>query len=78
MLYAGSYCAVLQIHRVDPRTKIHQQDPSIDRRINIFRRLEQVFDPCPMMFKDLKGWGGGGERKQFPSQCSANKRKEKQ
>jgi hypothetical protein len=40
---------------------IHQSDPSIGRSIKIARQLEKVFEPCLLMFRDLKGGGGEGQ-----------------
>jgi hypothetical protein len=45
----------------------------MDRSIKIIQQLKQVFKPYCMMFKELKGGGGG--KKQLPSQylCKENK-----
>jgi hypothetical protein len=40
---------------VTPRIKMHHSDPSVDRRIIVFRQLKQVFEPYRMMLKELKG-----------------------
>ena len=43
---------------------IDKLGPSTDRSIKIARQLEQVFEPCLMIFKELKmekGGRGGGQ-----------------
>jgi len=51
---SGSYFAVLQARRVDPRIK-HHSDPSVVRSIRIVRQLEQIFKTYHMMLRKLQG-----------------------
>jgi hypothetical protein len=57
LLFAAWYLAVSRIRAFAPTVKIHHSDPSMGRRIRAIGQLEQVFDPCRMMLKGLKGGG---------------------
>jgi len=58
-LFTDWYLAVTRIREFAPIIKIRHSDPSVGRRIKTIGELEQVFEPCRMMFKGLKGVGGG-------------------
>jgi len=53
---------------------LRYSDPSMDRRIKTIGELEQVFEPCHMILKGLKGGGGCG-RSTSHHNVSAKKRK---
>jgi len=53
---------------------LRYSDPSMDRRIKTIGELEQVFEPCHMILKGLKGGGGGG-KKHLPPQCFCQEKK---
>jgi len=46
---------VSQIRMVAPGIKLRNSDPSMERRIKIFRPFDQVFEPYGVMFRELKG-----------------------
>jgi hypothetical protein len=56
-LFADWYLAVSRIRGFAPVVKIQHSDPSLGRRIRTIGELEQVFEPCRMMLKGLKGGG---------------------
>ena len=51
---AGSHFAVSRSRGVAPGIKLHHSDPSMQRRIKIFRPIEQIFEPYRMMFRKMK------------------------
>jgi hypothetical protein len=66
-LFLSNAALAIAICGVAPITKTHHSDPSIDRSINIFRELEEVFEPYCMTIKELNWGGGGGGKKPLPS-----------
>jgi hypothetical protein len=73
-LFADWYLAVSGIRGFAPIVKIHHSDPAMGMRIKTIGQFEQVFEPCRVMFKGLKGWGGGG-RSTSHHNVSTKKRK---
>jgi hypothetical protein len=53
--FAGCTFAVSQIREDATRIKSYHSGPPVGRSIKIIRHFEQVFEPCRMMFRELKG-----------------------